>query len=59
MEHAAVKSDEVLSNQLVSGMDVVIETHPQKGAELVIAVVGKSMPVGDENKEEIEQDLIM
>jgi hypothetical protein len=59
LEHTAVKSDEVLLNQLVPGLDVVIEAHPQKRADLVVAVVGKSMPIGDENKEEIEQEFVV
>jgi hypothetical protein len=44
---------------LVSGFQVVIETHLQKGADLVIGIEGKAVPIGDENKKDVEQELMV
>jgi hypothetical protein len=40
-------------------LQVVIEAEGKKGAELVVAVERKSMPVGDQYKKEVEQDLMV
>ena len=59
LEDATVKGDQVLLDQSISGFQVVIEAHLQKRAEFVVAVEGKPMAVGDENEQEIEQELMV
>jgi hypothetical protein len=59
LEDAAVESDKILLDQLISGLEVIIEAHLQKGAKLVVAVEGKAMTIGNQDEKEIEQQFMM
>jgi hypothetical protein len=59
LEDTTVKSDKVFPDQLIPGFQVVIEAEFKKGAELVVAVERKSLPVGDQYKQEVEQKLMV
>ena len=59
LEDAAVESDKILLDQLISGFEVVIEAHLQERAKLVVAVEGKAMTIGDQDQKEIEQQFMM
>ena len=59
LEDAAVESDKILLDQLISGFEVVIEAQLQERAKLVVAVKGKAMTIGDQNQKEIEQQFMM
>jgi hypothetical protein len=54
LDEASVESDKVFFDQLVSGFQVVIQAHLQKGTELIVAVKGKTIPVGYDNQKKIE-----
>jgi hypothetical protein len=59
LKDAAVESDKILLDQLISGLEVLIEAHLQERAKLVVAVKGKAMTIGDQNQKEIEQQFMM
>jgi len=44
--------------QSVPGGDVLIEIDLQKGADGIIAVAGKAMPVPGQNQEQVQEDLL-
>jgi hypothetical protein len=45
LEEGAVESQQILVDESVSGLNVVVGGDVQKGAKLVVAVVGEPMPV--------------
>jgi hypothetical protein len=55
LEGAAIKGDEVLSNEPVPGQDELIDRDSQKGAHLVIGVKRQAVSVGHEHQEQVEQ----
>ena len=59
LEGAAVKGDEVLVNESVPRQDELINTDPQKGADLLIAVERQSVSIGCEHHEQVEQKFMV
>ena len=59
LEDAAVESDKILLDQLISGFEVVIEANLKERADLVVTVEGQPVTIGDQDQEEIEQQFMM
>jgi hypothetical protein len=58
LENSAVKSDQVLFDQRTPGIDILIQAHFQKRADLVVAVKGKAKAVCRQDQKEIEHQLV-
>ena len=54
----AVKCDQVLCDQGISGLDVFIQAQSHKSTDLIKAVIGESVAVGHKDQEEIQQQLV-
>jgi len=54
-----LRSDQILTDKAGSGLDVIVDAEPQKSADGIVGVAGKSMAVRGQNKEQIEQELFL
>jgi hypothetical protein len=59
LEQVAIKGDEILCNQGISGKKVLIEREPQQGADLIVAVVRQTTAICHEHQKQVEQQLLM
>jgi hypothetical protein len=59
LEKSAVEGDKVLFYELVSGLQVLLYGQVHKRADSVVAVERKPVSVGCQNKEDIEEQLVM
>jgi hypothetical protein len=53
LEQSAVKDNQILFDEPISGKDVVVQSKTRELTDFVIAVVGKAVPVRCQGQEQI------
>ena len=59
LKQMPIKCDEVFFDQRISSIGVLIGEDSKDGADLVVAVVGEAISIGDEHQEHVEQQFMM
>jgi len=54
-----VESDKIFFYQAVSGNDVIIKADSQQYADFIVTVIGKTVSIRYQNKQNIKQQLMV
>ena len=53
------ESDQVLFEQLLAGLEILLQGEAAKGADAIVGVEGKPVAIGNQDQEEIEQQRLL
>jgi hypothetical protein len=59
LKEVAIKGEEVLLDERITGDEVVIERELQQGTYLIEAVVGQAVAVGHQDQKDVQQQLMV
>jgi hypothetical protein len=51
--------DQILFDEAVSGFDVIVNGQLEVRTDRIVGVIGKAMAVGNQDKEDVEKDLLL